>query len=133
MRKRIFPLLLLLFVLPLGLATRKAPEYFPAFVAEYGGDTLWALVAFLLCWLLLMQWRLWLLVLLSGSFCLMIELSQLWQAAWLNDLRDTVFGALVLGRGFLWSDFVCYGVGIAMGIGLHSLHCIFSTAKETRE
>ncbi|MEN8216136.1 MAG: DUF2809 domain-containing protein, partial [Pseudomonadota bacterium] len=25
-------------------------------------------------------------------------------------------GALVLGHGFLWSDLVCYSVGVAMGV-----------------
>ncbi len=113
------PLLLLALVLPLGLATRKAPEYFPAFVAEYGGDTLWATVAFLLTWLLLLRKPMWLLALLSAGFCLLIEVSQLWQAEWLNALRDTTLGALVLGRGFLWSDWVCYGVGILLGAVAH--------------
>lgn len=109
-------LLLLVLVIPLGLATRRFPLYFPAFMAEYGGDTLWALTAFLLTAALLPRKPVWALALISGLFSLCIELSQLCEAAWLNRLRDTVFGALVLGRGWLWTDLLCYAVGILMGI-----------------
>ena len=38
------------------------------------------------------------------------------QAPWLDALRATLFGRLVLGQGFLWSDLVCYAAGIAIGV-----------------
>jgi glycopeptide antibiotics resistance protein len=44
-----------------------------------------------------------------------IELSQLYQAAWINGIRDTRLGGLLLGHGFLWSDLLCYTVGITFG------------------
>ena len=34
----------------------------------------------------------------------------------LDALRATLFGRLVLGPGFLWSDLVCYAAGIAIGV-----------------
>ena len=33
-----------------------------------------------------------------------VEFSQLYQADWIDALRANRFGALVLGRGFLWAD-----------------------------
>lgn len=45
------------------------------------------------------------------TFCAAIEASQLWQPIWLDELRKQPLVALVLGRGFLWSDLVCYAVG----------------------
>ena len=33
---------------------------------------------------------------------------------WLDALRATTLGALVLGQGFLWSDIVCYAVGVML-------------------
>ncbi|MEG2290515.1 MAG: DUF2809 domain-containing protein [Clostridium sp.] len=45
-----------------------------------------------------------------------IELSQLYQGQWINVLRDTTIGGLILGHGFLFSDLICYTVGIAIGI-----------------
>lgn len=49
-------------------------------------------------------------------FCFAIEFSQLYKAPWINELRHTLFGRLVLGEGFLWSDLLCYVVGIGIGI-----------------
>jgi glycopeptide antibiotics resistance protein len=44
-----------------------------------------------------------------------IEFSQLYQADWINALRHTTLGGLVLGFGFLWSDLVCYTAGVLAG------------------
>ena len=44
-----------------------------------------------------------------------VEASQLYQADWINAVRDTPIGALVLGRGFLRSDLVCYTAGVGTG------------------
>ncbi|WP_258140294.1 ribosomal maturation YjgA family protein [Mucilaginibacter phenanthrenivorans] len=52
----------------------------------------------------------------SLLFCYGIEFSQLYQAPWINNIRHTVIGGLVLGEGFLWGDMLCYTVGVAIGI-----------------
>ena len=44
-----------------------------------------------------------------------VEFSQLYQAGWINAVRETHLGALVLGRGFLWSDLACYTAGVGAG------------------
>ena len=41
-----------------------------------------------------------------------VELSQLYHAPWIDDLRATRLGALALGHGFLWSDLLCYAAGV---------------------
>ena len=44
-----------------------------------------------------------------------IEISQLYHAAWIDAIRNTTLGGLILGFGFLWSDLVCYTIGIIVG------------------
>ena len=44
-----------------------------------------------------------------------VEVSQLYHSPWIDGIRSTTLGGLVLGFGFLWSDLVCYLVGIAAG------------------
>ncbi len=44
-----------------------------------------------------------------------IELLQLWQPPWLQALRSTLPGRLVLGTTFLWEDFPPYVVGCFLG------------------
>lgn len=41
----------------------------------------------------------------------LIEVSQLWHPPFLEALRATTLGGLILGYGFLWSDLACYTVG----------------------
>jgi len=55
-------------------------------------------------------------VIYSMSFCYAIEFSQLYKAPWIDKLRHTLFGRLVLGDTFLWGDLLSYTVGIAIGV-----------------
>ncbi|SHL16113.1 Protein of unknown function [Flavobacterium chilense] len=45
--------------------------------------------------------------------CYAIEFFQLYQAEWIIELRQTLFGRYVLGQGFLWSDILAYTFGAA--------------------
>ena len=48
-------------------------------------------------------------------FCYLIEVSQLYQGEWLNQIRRTTLGGLILGYGFLWRDLLSYTVGVLLG------------------
>ena len=102
-------------VVPLGLASAFR-EHLPPLLAEYAGDTLWALLVFLSISAAAPGARL---LHRSGAALFVsfaVEFSQLYHAPWIDALRDTTLGGLVLGFGFLWSDLVCYTVG-ALGAG----------------
>lgn len=106
-----------LVVIILGLASRADAIPRPALVAAYGGDTLWALFVFVLVGWLLPASSTRRVALITLAFSLAIELSQLYQAPWLDAIRQTLPGRLVLGAGFLWSDLICYAVGVSIGVG----------------
>jgi fatty acid desaturase len=97
-----------------GLATRWAPAAFPALVATYGGDALWAAAVFWLLAVLLPRARTAALAGAAAVIALAIEVSQLYHAPWIDAVRATRPGGLALGHGFLWSDLVCYAAGIAL-------------------
>lgn len=115
-RHRARYLLLIPIVVALGLGSRSGWAAMPGFVAEYAGDTLWALTAFLAVGLLAPTISTLRAASIAAAFALLIELSQLHHAAWIDGLRDTRVGGLVLGYGFLWSDLACYAVGITIGV-----------------
>jgi hypothetical protein len=48
-------------------------------------------------------------------FAALIEVSQLYQTPWLNSVRETTLGHLVLGSAFSWLDIAAYAVGILLG------------------
>ena len=102
----------------LGLASRRYPERLPAFVARYAGDTLWAAMAFFGISLLWPQQPLGRRAAVALAFCYLIELTQLYHAPWLDAARRSTLGALILGRGFLISDLLCYTAGVGMSAGL---------------
>ena len=100
----------------IGLSTRKLPHLFPGFVTEYGGDTLWATLFFFLMRIVCIKKKLVIVALLTYGFGVLIEVSQLYQAPWINEWRQTFIGQMLLGHGFLWSDLVCYAVGVVLGL-----------------
>jgi hypothetical protein len=100
----------------LGIGSRRHAAHLPEFVVQYTGDTCWALALFLVLGLVLPRassGRIAALT-LAGSF--LVEVSQLYHAPWIEAVRQTTLGGLVLGFGFLWSDLACYVVGIGLGI-----------------
>lgn len=118
-RWRILPLLLLLPVL--GLGSRSGASWLPSFVAEYAGDTLWTMMVYV-C--LVFVWPRLSVAQAAGAalaISFAVEFSQLYRAPWLDALRAHRLGALVLGRGFLGSDLVCYTVGALVAAGVDRL------------
>lgn len=105
----------------LGLASRKFGTILPSFIAKYTGDTLWALTALAAISVAFPTTSLCKRAAISLAFAYVIELSQLYHAPWLESLRHTTLGGLVLGFGFLWSDLACYTVGVASGLLLELL------------
>lgn len=100
-------------VIALGLLSRKF-----SIVPLWVGDMLWALMVFLIVRALFIKASLKKVVFISLLFSFGIEFSQLYQAEWINQLRHTLPGRLILGQGFLWSDLLAYTVGIGLGYGL---------------
>ncbi|WFB37905.1 DUF2809 domain-containing protein [Kiritimatiellota bacterium B12222] len=116
-RNRIGYFLSLLLVIVIGGASRLSfTEEWPFLYTEYAGDTFWSLMIFLGIGFLFPTWKTSTVALLTLTFAYSIELSQLIQSPWITTLRETIFGKLVLGSGFLWSDFVCYTVGCLIGV-----------------
>ncbi|WP_288427211.1 DUF2809 domain-containing protein [uncultured Spirosoma sp.] len=106
---------LLLSALLLGLASRR---FFCdiTFVKLYVGDSLWALMVFFGFAVLFPRWPTRTTAFVALLFCFGIEFSQVYHAPWIDAIRATTLGGLVLGFSFVWSDLLCYSVGIAVGL-----------------
>lgn len=110
--KRFVYFLAVAFVIILGLASRKYGDILPSFLAEHAGDALWGMMVYFGFRLLFNQNSIYLAILISIICSFGIEFSQLYQANWINQLRSTLLGALVLGKGFLIVDLFRYTIGI---------------------
>ncbi len=112
---------LVLITICLGLLSRSSLLELPEILTLYAGDTLWAMMVFWLFCCVRRGMRTAGIALLALGFAFAIEFLQLYQAQWLNDIRHTRLGALVLGFGFKGSDLVCYTMGILMAAGADKL------------
>jgi hypothetical protein len=108
-------------VVAIGLASRSYPGLFPAFLGKYPGDALGALMAF--CGLGFINPGASTLRL--AVYALLIsyvdEFTQLYQAPWINEIRSSYVGHLVLGSTFSWYDMAAPTVGVAFGVACRTI------------
>ncbi|MBU3810187.1 MAG: DUF2809 domain-containing protein [Candidatus Niameybacter stercoravium] len=113
-RNRLLYMVLVVVTMLLGILSRKV-EGLSILIGAYAGDTLWAMMVFLgLAFLFKRKSTVWI-ALGALIFSFGIEVSQLYHAPWIDAIRATTLGGLILGYGFLWSDLACYTVGVILG------------------
>ncbi len=115
-RNRIHYSFLILGTIGLGLASRFG--FVPPLIYPYLGDLLYALMIYFMIGFVWRKAPSYKVAVLCLVVCYSIELSQFYQEDWINTIRNTTLGGLVLGFGFLWSDMVCYFIGAMVGVGL---------------
>ncbi|MBC6973285.1 DUF2809 domain-containing protein [Bacillus sp. Xin] len=115
-RNRLLYAVLTITVIILGLASRKFTYALPDLLNDYLGDALWALMIFIGFGFLFHKMGTKKVALLSLLFCYGIEMSQLYHSEWIDNIRATTLGGLVLGYGFLWSDLLAYTIGVGVGM-----------------
>jgi hypothetical protein len=116
-RNRLWLSVAIVIVIIVGLASRKFP-FFPAVLGKFPGDALWALMVFF-GWAFVgprLETRYLALIALTTSYA--VEFAQLYQAPWINAIRSTTVGHLVLGSTFVWADLIAYAVGVGVGVVL---------------
>jgi hypothetical protein len=99
----------------LGLIWRSSLLPISPFLRKYGGDALWALLVFFLVRFIQPRASLALSALVAFGFSVSIEASQLYHTSWIDLIRGTRLGSLILGSTFNWPDIPAYAVGIVLG------------------
>lgn len=102
-------------VVAAGLLLRFSAVPAPPFLKKYGADALWALLVFLLVRFLCPRVGVWRSAGIAALISAGVEVSQLYHAAWIDTVRATRLGTLILGSVFNWPDFVAYFLGVALG------------------
>lgn len=115
MKIRIKYLVVTMFIMIIGLLSRKYMNIFPKAIAPFVGDMLWAMMVYFGLRFLIPKLKLVKTLTLAIIFSFSIETSQLYQADWINNIRATTLGGLVLGHGFLFEDLISYSIGIGIG------------------
>jgi Protein of unknown function (DUF2809) len=63
-------------------------------------------------------------------FSVVIEISQLYHAPWIDSIRQTTLGGLILGYDFVASDLTCYALGIGLGVLFESGWRLWARASD---
>lgn len=118
---RIAYLIAIIITIILGLASRRWGPLLLSFIAENAGDILWAMMVYFGFRFLLVRKNTRIAIWLSFLFSFGIEFSQLYQEDWMNQIRGTLLGALIFGKGFLIEDLVRYTAGIIIATYLDTM------------
>lgn len=121
MKKRLQYLIITAFVMIMGLLSRKYMYIFPKSIAPFIGDMLWAMMVYFGLRFLNPKLKIITTLILAIIFSFSIEISQLYQADWINNIRSTTIGGLILGHGFLFEDLISYSIGIIVGAIINKL------------
>ncbi|AFM05402.1 Protein of unknown function (DUF2809) [Bernardetia litoralis DSM 6794] len=122
-RKNYF--LLIIITILIGLISRT--DFISNFITDYFGDYLYAILFFLIFGFLFIKTKSYKLLIISLIFCYGIEFLQLYQADWINFIRNYKISRLILGNHFQWNDIISYTFGAMTAYILEILFYSFST------
>src|SRR5690242_13332703 len=103
---------MLILLVPLGVTTRRYHGFGASWVHAHAGDVAYAAFWFFVLQVLLPQLAIWKAAAADFLYCCLIEFSQMLHPPWLEALRRTLPGRLMLGSDFDPMDIADYAVGI---------------------
>jgi hypothetical protein len=98
----------------LGLASRRYGSSLPSFVAENAGDAFWTALVYCGMSFCAPHSKILTRAAMTLGFAYAIEFSQLYHAPWIDSIRQTTMGGLVLGFQFVWADLMRYAAGVLL-------------------
>jgi len=102
-----------LLVVAAGLASRRMAGASPW--AQMPGDVLWATLVFVLVGFVRPAWSTARVAAVALAVAFAVEASQAVHLPWLDAVRGTVLGRLVVGTSFYAPDLLAYAVGVMLG------------------
>jgi hypothetical protein len=114
-----------------GLLVHLRGEALAPAARDVIGDALWA--AMIAWWVgaLVPSARLLRRSAAAYAICVVVEVSQLYHTPWLDALRATTMGHLVLGSGFDPRDLLAYALGVAGAVFLEA--AVLARGRRSRE
>lgn len=104
--------LAILLTIAAGLASRRWPGLLPDALGKYPGDALYAMMVYWLVVFARPRSGIVRSAALALAICFAIEFLQCWQPPWLQAIRATMLGHLVLGSHFNAPDLLAYALGV---------------------
>ena len=101
----------IILIIPVGLFARHLRDAYPGPLTAYNGDTLWPMLFYMLFAIAVPAARAGALAVLALGTTVTIEFLKLYHAPWIEAIRSTRIGVLLLGNTFLISHLICLVAG----------------------
>src|SRR5687767_1475095 len=111
-------LVLALCTIAAGLAVHRGLLPMSTTARDIVGDALWAMMIVWLVGAAAPRTSLWSRGIAALAICFAVEFSQLVRTPWLDAIRRTAPGHLVVGSGFDPRDLLAYTAGVLLAVGL---------------
>ncbi|MDP4222947.1 MAG: DUF2809 domain-containing protein [Bacteroidota bacterium] len=112
--KRLLYLIILIIIILLGLYSGKLTGKITEIIDLK--DVLWAMMVYFIFRIVFIDWPIRKVAVSGLIFSIVIEVSQLYHEDWIDRLRSTFLGGIILGTGFVWGDLLAYSIGIVVCI-----------------
>jgi uncharacterized membrane protein len=114
MTKRLIYLLILFIIICIGLYSKRMTGIITEIIDFK--DVVWAMMVYFLFRIAFINWSIKKVAAFGILFSFVVEVSQLYHDEWIDKLRNTFLGGIILGSGFVWSDLLAYLCGVVFGI-----------------
>jgi hypothetical protein len=130
-RRRLTCLAIMLLLIPLGFVSRFVPIGLPYLIVKYGGSFLWASTVYWFIGYFFARQKPIMLALISLVITAGIEFLKRVQSSTLENIRNTFFGIIILGRRFSYTDIAVYWIAILCMLWIdHTAIYVPRTSKE---
>jgi hypothetical protein len=120
-RRRVAYAIAALVVIVAGMTTRLPLVHWPPVMGKYAGAVLWGAMVYFIVRLCSPATQFAISAAIALALSAFVEFSQLWHPVWLDDIRRTTIGVLLLGRYFAWMDIAAYAVGVGFAVVIDRL------------
>jgi hypothetical protein len=120
-RRRSYLIAAVIATISIGILSRKYSSMFPSVLGKYPGDAFWAQTVYWTLAFIFPSASVGKLASCALAVSYADEMSQLYHAHWIDQIRATTVGHLFLGSKFSWIDLLAYTIGIALCTAIESL------------
>jgi hypothetical protein len=112
--RRLIYLFILVVIICIGLYSRRMTGTITEIIDVK--DVFWSVMVYFLFRIVFLEWSIKKVAVAGILLSFIIEVSQLYHDNWIDQLRRTFLGEMILGSQFVWGDLGAYLIGIGIGI-----------------
>src|SRR4030042_2638883 len=127
MTKRFIDLPILFIIICIGLYSKTMTGIITEIIDFK--DIVWAMMIYILFRILFINWSIKKVAVIGVLFSIIVEVSQLYHDDWIDKIRRTFLGELMLGSDFVWTDLLAYLCGVGFGI---IIDCLIQSCLKNR-